>query len=53
MLGLNKKEIKEKLYNNKYLQSYLAIYLWSPKKIQRNMMLFIVILNAFLLTDKS
>ena len=35
MLGLNKKEIKEKLYNNKYLQSYLAIYLWSPKNIQK------------------
>lgn len=35
MLGLNKMEIKDKLYSNKYLQCYLAIYLWSPKKIQK------------------
>ena len=27
MLGLNKMEIKDKLYSNKYLQRYLAIYL--------------------------
>lgn len=35
MLGLNKMEIKDKLYSNKYLQRYLAIYFWSPKKIQK------------------